>query len=198
MSRWFWGRRPSIRRGAADNAAAVKQVADPGAAVKPAPVKRAAVKRRRTPWRRSSGRRTARWRAAGRRPRRRVYQQVACRERARCQADVAGGGLAKRVPAGSRLVIQIHYTATGAPQEDQCSIGLVFADPKTVRKEVVTDMVVNPRFEIPPGDPNYKVEAERVLEEDEEVLGIDAAYSRARNWLQVRSRCTRMARRKCC
>ena len=79
-------------------------------------------------------------------------------------------GMAKRVPAGSRLVIQIHYTATGAPQEDQCSIGLVFADPKTVRKEVVTDMVVNPRFEIPPGDPDYKVEAERVLEQEEEVL----------------------------
>ena len=79
-------------------------------------------------------------------------------------------GTAKRVPAGSRLVVQIHYTTTGAPQEDQCSIGLVFADPKTVRKEVVTDMVVNPRFEIPPGDPNYMVEAERVLEQDEEVL----------------------------
>ncbi len=79
-------------------------------------------------------------------------------------------GMAKRVPAGARLVIQIHYTATGAPQEDQCSIGLVFADPKTVRKEVVTDMVVNPRFEIPPGDPDFKVEAERVLEQDEEVL----------------------------
>jgi peroxiredoxin len=79
-------------------------------------------------------------------------------------------GLAKRVPAGSRLVLQIHYTATGAPQEDQCEIGLVFADPKTVRKEVVTDMVVNPRFEIPPGDPSYKVDAERVLEQDEEVL----------------------------
>ena len=78
-------------------------------------------------------------------------------------------GMAKRVAAGSRLVIQIHYTSTGAPQVDQCEIGLVFADPKTVRKEVVTDMVVNPRFEIPPGDPNYKVEAERVLEQDEEV-----------------------------
>jgi peroxiredoxin len=92
-------------------------------------------------------------------------------------ADVPGArpmwlpdGMAKRVPAGSRLVLQIHYTATGAPQEDQCSIGLVFTDPRTVRKEVVTDMVVNPRFEIPPGDPDYKVEAERVLEQDEELL----------------------------
>ncbi len=79
-------------------------------------------------------------------------------------------GMAKRAPAGSRLVIQIHYTATGAPQEDQCSIGLVFADPKAVRKEVVTDMVANPRFEIPPRAPDFKVEAERVLEQDEEVL----------------------------
>ena len=81
-------------------------------------------------------------------------------------------GMAKRVPAGARLVIQIHYTATGAPQEDQCAIGLVFADPKTVRKEVVTDMVVNGRLEIPPGDPNFKVEAERVLEQDEEVFAL--------------------------
>jgi peroxiredoxin/mono/diheme cytochrome c family protein len=79
-------------------------------------------------------------------------------------------GMAKRVPAGARLVLQIHYTPNGAPQEDQCSIGLVFADPKMVRKEVVTDMVVNPAFEIPPGDSHYKVEAERVLEQDEEML----------------------------
>ena len=31
-------------------------------------------------------------------------------------------------------------------------------------------MVVNPRFEIPPGDPSYRVDAERMLEQDEEVL----------------------------
>ncbi len=54
-------------------------------------------------------------------------------------------------------------------QEDQCSIGLVFADPKTVRKEVVTDMVVNHEFKIPPNNPHYKVEASRTLDQDEEV-----------------------------
>jgi peroxiredoxin len=78
-------------------------------------------------------------------------------------------GLAKRVPAGSRLIIQIHYTPTGVAQEDQCSIGLSFVDPKTVRKEVVTDMVVNQRFKIAPNDPHYKVEATRTVEQDEEV-----------------------------
>jgi peroxiredoxin/mono/diheme cytochrome c family protein len=78
-------------------------------------------------------------------------------------------GMAKRVPAGSRLIVQIHYTPTGVAQEDQCSIGLTFADPKSVRKEVVTEMVVNHDFKIPANDPHYKVEATRTLDEDEEV-----------------------------
>jgi hypothetical protein len=67
------------------------------------------------------------------------------------------------------LVIQIHYTPNGVAQEDKCSIGLSFADPKTVRKEVVTEMVVNHAFEIPPHAEHYKVEATRTLEQDEEI-----------------------------
>ncbi len=78
-------------------------------------------------------------------------------------------GQAKRVPAGSRLMIQIHYTPTGVAQEDRCSIGLVFADPKSVRQEVVTEMVVNSKFEIPPNAQRYRVDATRTLEQDEEV-----------------------------
>jgi peroxiredoxin len=78
-------------------------------------------------------------------------------------------GEAKRVPAGSRLVVQVHYTPTGVAQEDRCSIGLVFADPKTVRKEVVTEMVVNTKFEIPANASHYRVNATRTLEQDEEV-----------------------------
>jgi thiol-disulfide isomerase/thioredoxin/mono/diheme cytochrome c family protein len=79
-------------------------------------------------------------------------------------------GFAKRVPAGSRFVIQIHYTTNGAPQVDQTEVGLVFADPKTVRKEVSTEMVVNPKFAIPPHDGNYRVDAETPIEEDSLLL----------------------------
>lgn len=78
-------------------------------------------------------------------------------------------GLAKRVPAGSRLIFQMHYTPNGSEQMDQSSLGLVFVDPKTVRKEVVTDMVVQPRFEIPPGDPSYKIENTETIHEDTEL-----------------------------
>jgi hypothetical protein len=78
--------------------------------------------------------------------------------------------MAKRIPAGSRLVFQIHYTPNGAPHEDQSCLGLVFADPKTVQKEISTEMVVNPRFEIPPHDPNYRVDATTTIEQDSLLL----------------------------
>lgn len=79
-------------------------------------------------------------------------------------------GTAKLIPAGSRLLFQIHYTPNGVAQEDRSCIGLVFADPKTVKKEVTTEMVVNPKFEIPPHDPNYRVDATTVIEQDSLLL----------------------------
>jgi len=68
-------------------------------------------------------------------------------------------GLAKYVPAGSRLVFQLHYTPNGTAQEDRSCVGFKFADPKTVKKVVGTDKAANPGFRIPPGADNHKVEA---------------------------------------
>lgn len=73
-------------------------------------------------------------------------------------------GMAKRIPANSELIFQIHYTPTGTAQEDQSRLGLVFADPKEITHEMVTSSAVNPRFSIPPHDPNYEVNA--VIPED--------------------------------
>lgn len=75
-------------------------------------------------------------------------------------------GMAKFVPAGAKLLFQIHYTPNGAPQEDQTSVALSFADPRTVRREVQTEMVANNKFQIPPGAASHTVEATRVLPED--------------------------------
>ncbi len=75
-------------------------------------------------------------------------------------------GMAKRIPAGSKLMFQMHYTANGAEQMDQSRVGLVFADPKEVRKEVLTNGVGNNRFRIPPHDANHRVESQRVFPED--------------------------------
>lgn len=68
-------------------------------------------------------------------------------------------GLAKRIPAGSELVFQVHYTPIGTPQEDLTKLGLVFADPATVTHEVFTSSAVQVRLNIPPGEANYQASA---------------------------------------
>lgn len=70
-------------------------------------------------------------------------------------------GRARLVAAGSKLVFQMHYTPTGTEKEDLTKMGLCFADPDTITEEVVTLEAVNPKFEIPPGDPDYHVSARR-------------------------------------
>jgi thiol-disulfide isomerase/thioredoxin len=66
-------------------------------------------------------------------------------------------GMAKRVPAGSRLVFVVHYTAVGSEQTDQTSIGLRFADPKSVKKEVATKLMYDLDLTVPPGEAGHQV-----------------------------------------
>lgn len=68
-------------------------------------------------------------------------------------------GAAKRIPAGAKLVFEVHYTPVGSPQEDVSRVGFVFADPDNVTHEVVTTEVGNGGFHIPPNDPDYEVTA---------------------------------------
>ncbi len=68
-------------------------------------------------------------------------------------------GMAKRIPAGSRLLFQVHYTPNGTAQEDVSKIGFLFADPKKIEYEVKTVPCANPLLSIPPGAGNHKVEA---------------------------------------
>jgi len=79
-------------------------------------------------------------------------------------------GTAKRIPAGSRLLFQMHYTTNGRPQTDQTRIGLVFADPKTVKKEVSAEMAANPRIRIPANAADHLEEADQVIEQDSLLL----------------------------
>jgi hypothetical protein len=65
-------------------------------------------------------------------------------------------GQARLIPAGSDLVLQLHYTTNGKAVDDQTTIGLVFAkEPPTER--VLSVAASSTNFAIPPGDPNYEV-----------------------------------------
>jgi peroxiredoxin len=79
-------------------------------------------------------------------------------------------GTAKRIPAGSKLIFQMHYTPNGRACKDRSSVGLVFAKEEP-RYETRTVPVLNPAFRIPPGADNYEVESRRAFKEDALVLG---------------------------
>jgi hypothetical protein len=80
--------------------------------------------------------------------------------------------MAKRIPAGSKLFFQMHYTPNGRPQEDISSVGFVFADPKTVRQEVATRQTANRNIRIPPGEANYQMEADYTFRQDTLLLSM--------------------------
>jgi peroxiredoxin len=59
-------------------------------------------------------------------------------------------GYAKRIPAGSQLRFQVHYTPNGTATEDRSKVGFIYADPSSVNHEVVTTECVNTRFTLEP------------------------------------------------
>jgi hypothetical protein len=64
--------------------------------------------------------------------------------------------MAKLIPAGSKLVFQVHYTPIGSEQTDRSKIGLIFADPAEITHQVQTTQAINLSFEIPPQSGNYE------------------------------------------
>jgi hypothetical protein len=76
--------------------------------------------------------------------------------------ELLAPGQAKLIKAGSDLVFQLHYTTNGKTGCDRSRIGLVLAH-KVPRQRVVMLAAANIRFEIPPGNPDYQVDARVTL-----------------------------------
>ena len=80
-------------------------------------------------------------------------------------------GIAKKIKAGSDLILQIHYTANGRPSADRTRLGVVFAT--TLPKQaVLTLQMSNDQFVIPPGEPNYRVQVSGTLPNDAVLLSM--------------------------
>jgi hypothetical protein len=78
-------------------------------------------------------------------------------------------GLGKMIKAGSDLVLQMHYTTSGKETTDTTKVGLVFSKEKPTER-AVTFANQNLGFKIPPGDPNYAVEAKSMFPNGAEIL----------------------------
>jgi hypothetical protein len=96
-------------------------------------------------------------------------------------------GVARKIPAGTDIVLQMHYTTIGQPVVDQTEIGVVLAKqpPEKLRAEA-GGAIPNMGFVIPPGDPNYEVTGKLTFDRDTylstmyphmHVRGKDATYA---------------------
>lgn len=74
-------------------------------------------------------------------------------------------GVGRRIPAGSSLVWQMHYTATGKPEKDRSQYAFKFCKVKP-KSEARVASIMNNRFRIPPGDANYQVESKLTISKD--------------------------------
>lgn len=82
-----------------------------------------------------------------------------------------GKGVAFKIPAGSMLVLQLHYVTIGKETTDRTSVGFRF--PKSpVKKRIRHVQVTTRNFAIPPGASHHEVVAERTLRSDAVGMGM--------------------------
>ncbi len=73
------------------------------------------------------------------------------------RATIFPAGFARKIPAGSKFVFQMHYTPNGKEQTDASQIGLTFMEAGDVTHEVFTMVGIDQEFEIPPGAAHHEV-----------------------------------------
>lgn len=87
------------------------------------------------------------------------------------QPTILEPGQAKLVPAGTDIVLQLHYTPNGNPTSDKTKIGLIFAK-EPPKERVMTMNAINAFLKIPPGDPNYESHAQVTLGQDVKLVSM--------------------------
>ena len=97
--------------------------------------------------------------------------------------EFATGNAAKFIAAGSDIVFEVHYTATGKPETDRSSVGIVLADGPPRQRHLTTTAISARDFEIPAGAPNYEVRGETIVNEPAKLVWIQPhMHYRARNY----------------
>jgi hypothetical protein len=84
-------------------------------------------------------------------------------------AKIMPPGIVQKIPAGSEILLQIHYAKTGKEEMDRTSVGLVFSKEPPARL-MQTRWVLNHYFRIPANAPNHEVKGCYTFDKDVDVL----------------------------
>src|SRR5206468_2134586 len=84
-------------------------------------------------------------------------------------SPVFAPGIARRIPAGSDLVFEVHYTPIGVARNDRSSVGLIFAK-GPVAHEARMRGIPEKSLRIPPGAGNHPVRSSYTFPKDVHLL----------------------------
>lgn len=82
-------------------------------------------------------------------------------------------GYAFWLPAGSHLILEIHYNPSGKPETDQPRVDLYADDGEETPTRIRVMYVQNRDFVLPAGAPDFDVKATEVLDQDIVVTGLN-------------------------
>ena len=75
------------------------------------------------------------------------------------QVNPLDDGIGILIPAGARVVMQVHYHPNGLPTPDQTVAGFYYSPPNSVQHRLLSLPLANTTFTIPANNPNYEVDA---------------------------------------
>jgi mono/diheme cytochrome c family protein len=78
-------------------------------------------------------------------------------------------GIARRIPAGSDLTFEVHYTPIGIAKVDQSAVGLIFAK-EPAHHEARMRGIPDKKLRIPPGAANHEVRSSYTFPNDAHLL----------------------------
>ncbi len=91
-------------------------------------------------------------------------------------------GSALKIPAGSTLLFQIHYTANGKAATDQSSVGMIFAK-ESPQREIHTSAFLNPLLKVPAGSSDQAVDSAIEFTEDTHITALfPHTHLRGKSW----------------
>lgn len=87
------------------------------------------------------------------------------------EAEVFPEGSGRYLPAGSKLIFQMHYTTTGKEETDQSQLGIYFSE-QPLEKEFLVKGPFYGRLNIPPHEKAYQVAANYQFDEEVTLHGM--------------------------
>ena len=97
-------------------------------------------------------------------------------------AMIYSPGDAMKIPAGSELLLQVHYTANGKGETDQSSVGLIFAKEAPVR-EIRNSAFMNPMLKVAPGVSDQAIDSAIEFTEDAHITALfPHTHLRGKEW----------------